>query len=120
MDTTAGITVFPPWVLDSLKTRSGTEETLRYAHDNREPGFPPIHLLTAPHPLRPEGFTKENPRYSETHFRDFVVPIRKNVEFMKHWQGVGENTDTPSNNSSVNCGQGMGCRVALGLELTFI
>ena len=111
----------PQWTPDILKTNDGSQETRRFDHPNREADFPALHLLQEKHPLRPTSFTvAKNPRCAGMTFRDYVLPIHKNREYMSRWQKIGNATATPSHNVDWNEKQGMfSSPVASGLDLTY-
>ena len=72
------------WTPASLKTDKGRENVLKFTHPAREASFPDLYQLIGHHPLRPAEFTSAHfPQCTRGHFRDYVVTIRKDTDFMK-------------------------------------
>ena len=100
----------PPdyWKQALLETDHGQQQAQLFAHPNRDPGFPNIYRLPGPHPLRPLGFTANNySRCGRSQFVDYVVTIRKDFRFMKNWDAIGKETETPTSDVSSNLENGM-------------
>lgn len=93
------------WKESSIETNEGFQSALLFDHPAREIGFPDFYLLPEPHPLRPPGFVPDH--RSQTSFNDYVVAVRKDLDFMKGWQAVGAKTATPTNNVSLNLEEGV-------------
>ena len=80
----------------------------RFVHHMRPKGFPLLYRLRKPHPLRPAGFTAENyPGCEGRKFEDYVMIIRKELNFMRGWQEVGASLDTPCDDVARNQKDGM-------------
>lgn len=79
-----------------------------FQHSKRDSGFPLMYRLHGQHPLRPSTFTAGNyPRVGRDRFYDYVVMIRKEADFMKQWQEIGDEQDTPNDNIASNRRMGM-------------
>ena len=94
------------WEPSLLPTNDGLQQALLFRHPLREKEFPDVYLLAEPHPLRPLDFSP-GPLSTRTEFKDYVVTVRKDLEFMESWQETGANTGTPCGDISLNLKNGM-------------
>lgn len=94
------------WQPSTLPTNDGSQPALLFQHPLRDAGFPNFYLLPETHPLRPPNFLP-SPTSNRTSFKDYVVTIRKDLEFMERWQETGANTSTPSGDISLNLKNGV-------------
>lgn len=93
------------WKVASLETDRGRQEAHLFVHPKRDPGFPAVYRLSAPHPLRPAKFSSVNfLNCTRKSFNDYVFTIRKTSEFMKPWAELGSRIETPSDCSNNNDG----------------
>jgi hypothetical protein len=95
------------WKVALLETNKGPQEAHLFVHPKRDPGFPAVYRLSAPHPLRPAKFTRANfPNCTRKSFNDYIFTIRKTAEFMKSWMELGSRIETPSDCPSLNSENG--------------
>jgi hypothetical protein len=96
------------WTSTFLETDKDPQNVLKFTHPAREASFPDLYQLIGHHPLRPPEFTSDHflqcPRES---FRDYIVTIRKDKDFMKAWQETGENAPKPTADVDLNIDNGM-------------
>ena len=79
-----------------------------FQHDKRDADFPLMYRLNDQHPLRPSGFTASNyPTAHRDRFYDYVVTMKKEDDFMKRWQELGEKQETPNDHITSNQQMGM-------------
>ena len=85
---------------------SGLSQSIKadcFQHAKCDKNFPQMYRLLGQHPLRPSTFTAKNyPSSGRDTFYDYVVMIKKEADFMKKWQDIGEEQETPKDNIASN------------------
>lgn len=91
------------WELQKLPSgEGGPVDARRFIHPERDPNFPAMYRLQNPHPLRPATFVPENCNSARPEFYDYVMTVRKEASFMKKWQEMGEQQETPRDDIAAN------------------
>ena len=85
---------------------SGLSQSVKvdcFQHAKHDKNFPQMYQLLGQHPLRPSMFTAKNyPSSGRDTFYDYVVMIKKEADFMKKWQDIGEEQETPKDDIASN------------------
>lgn len=96
------------WKPAQLETANGFQQAQLFERPESDKGFPDVYLLQEQHQLRPEGFTATNYHRCGRHrFDDYVMAIRKDLNFMRLWDAAGKRTNTPSSDVFSNLENGM-------------
>ena len=74
-----------------------------FQHAKRDENFPQMYRLLGQHPLHPSMFTAKNyPSSGRDTFYDYIVMIKKEANFIKKWQDIGEEQETPKDDITSN------------------